>query len=63
MAKLKIASSGAELKALLLSEEDGFRSVPQAVIQETLEAEMTEALQAHKGERAGARLVTLSKWF
>jgi len=56
MTKLKIASSGAELKALLLSDEDGFRSVLQAVVQETLEAEMTEALQAHKSERTAARL-------
>jgi putative transposase len=63
MTKLKIASSGAELKALLLSDEDGFRSVLQAVVQETLEAEMTEALQAHKGERTAARLAYRSGYY
>ena len=63
MTKLKIASSGAELKALLLSDEDGFRSVLQAVVQETLEAEMTEALQAHKSERTAARLAYRSGYY
>jgi len=63
MTKLKIASSGAELKALLLSDEDGFRSVLQAVVQETLEAEMTEALQAHKSERTGTRLAYRSGYY
>ena len=63
MTKLKIASSGAELKALLLSDADGFRSVLQAVVQETLEAEMTEALQAHKSERTGARLAYRSGYY
>jgi hypothetical protein len=63
MTKLKIAPCGAELKALLLSDEDGFRSVLQAVIQEALEAEMTEALQAHKSERTGARLAYRSGYY
>ena len=63
MTKLKIASSGAELKALLLSDEDGFRSVLQAVVQETLEAEMTETLQAHKSERTAARLAYRSGYY
>jgi putative transposase len=63
MTKLKIASCGAELKALLLSDADGFRSVLQAVVQETLEAEMTEALQAHKSERTAARLAYRSGYY
>jgi hypothetical protein len=39
MTKLKIAPFGAEMKALLLSDENGFRAVLQAALQEALEAE------------------------
>jgi putative transposase len=42
---------GADMKTLLLSDENGFRAVLQAVVQEALEAEMTEALGAGKSER------------
>jgi putative transposase len=63
MTKLKVAPSGADFKALLLSDEDGFRSVLQAVVQETLEAEMTEALQAQKSERTAARLAYRSGYY
>jgi putative transposase len=52
----KIRSRGLDLKALLLSEENGFRAVLQEALQAVLEAEMTEALQAEKGERTGERL-------
>jgi putative transposase len=52
----KIRSQGLDLKALLLSEENGFRAVLQEALQAVLEAEMTEALQAEKGERTGERL-------
>jgi putative transposase len=47
---------GSELKALLLSDADGFRQVLQTVVQEVLEAEMTEAIGAEKGERTVQRL-------
>jgi putative transposase len=47
---------GSELKALLLSDEDGFRQALQVVVQEVLEAEMTEALGAEKGERTAERI-------
>jgi putative transposase len=47
---------GSELKALLLSDEDGFRQALQTVVQEVLEAEMSEALGAEKGERTAERL-------
>jgi putative transposase len=56
MTKLKIAPFGAEMKALLLSDENGFRAVLQAALQEVLEAEMTEALGAGKSERTGERI-------
>jgi putative transposase len=55
MTKLTLAPSGAELKALLLSDENGFRAVLQAALQEVLEAEMTEALGAGKSERTADR--------
>ncbi|MER8931235.1 hypothetical protein NKI07_37150, partial [Mesorhizobium sp. M0859] len=42
---------GSVHKALLLSDEDGFRQALQSVVQEVLEAEMTEAIGAEKGER------------
>jgi putative transposase len=43
-------------KAVLTSDEDGFRALLQTVVQEVLEAEMAEALQAEKGERTPGRL-------
>ncbi|MES0212555.1 transposase, partial [Mesorhizobium sp. M0028] len=43
------------MKALLLSDEDGFRQALQTVVQEVLEAEMTEAIGAEKGERTAER--------
>jgi putative transposase len=45
-----------ELKALLLSDEDGFRRALQSVVQEVLEAEMTETVGAGKGERTAERV-------
>jgi Transposase, Mutator family len=45
-----------EVKALLAENRDFVRPVVQAVLQELLEAEMTEALGAEKGERTAARL-------
>jgi putative transposase len=56
MTKLKLAPSGAEMKALLVSDENGFRAVLQAALQEVLEAEMTEALGAAKSERTADRV-------
>ncbi|BAB52350.1 hypothetical protein [Mesorhizobium japonicum] len=44
------------MKALLLSDADGFRRVLQSVVQEFLEAEMAEALELQKanGTRSGS---------
>ena len=56
MTKLKLAPTGAEFKALLLSDEGGFRAILQEALQEVLEAEMTELLQAGKSERTPERL-------
>jgi putative transposase len=45
-----------EVKALLAEDWDFLRPLVQAVLQELLEAEMTEALGAGKGERTPLRL-------
>lgn len=55
MTNRDVRLSRGELKALLLSDEDGFRQVLQSVVQEVLEAEMTEAIGAEKGERTAER--------
>src|SRR3954447_22778808 len=51
-AKLSVAAA----KELLKGDPDGLREVVRAVLQEVLEAEMTGALGAAKGERTSARL-------
>jgi putative transposase len=56
MTNREVKLSGSALKALLLSDEDGFRRVLQTVVQEVLEAEMTEAVRAEKGERTAERV-------
>lgn len=53
----KEAKSGViELKALLERDEDYLRAMVQSIVQATLEAEMTEAIGAEKGERTEMRL-------
>ncbi len=56
MAKREATPAQLDWKAVLASDEDGFRALLQTVVQEVLEAEMTEALQAEKGERTASRL-------
>src|SRR3954462_5050521 len=51
-AKLSVAAA----KELLKGNPDGLREVVRAVLQEVLEAEMTDALGAAKGERSAGRL-------
>ncbi|MDW6023359.1 IS256 family transposase [Mesorhizobium sp. BAC0120] len=63
MTKQEHRLGGSELKALLLSATDGFRQVLQTVVQEVLEAEMTEALGAEKGERTATRLSYRSGYY
>lgn len=45
-----------DVKALLSDDADYLRRMVQAIVQATLEAEMSEALQAEKGERTSERL-------
>ena len=56
MTKTEGRSASAAVKDILLSNPDGLRDVIRAVMQEVLEAEMDEALGAHKGERTPERL-------
>ena len=63
MTKLKLAPVGSDMKTLLLSDENGFRAGLQAVVQEALEAEMTEALRSGKSERTADRVGLRSGYF
>jgi putative transposase len=56
MPRSKLRPTLEEVKALLAEDQDFLRPLVQAVLQELLEAEMTEALGAAKGERSAARL-------
>jgi putative transposase len=56
MANREATPARLDWKAVLTSDDDGFRALLQTVVQEVLEAEMTEALQAEKNERTAARV-------
>ena len=56
MPRGKLRPTLAEVKALLAEDQDFLRALVQAVLQELLEAEITEALGAAKGERTPHRL-------
>jgi putative transposase len=56
MPRGKLRPTLEEVKALLAEDRDFLRPLVQAVLQELLEAEMSEALGAAKGERTTARL-------
>jgi putative transposase len=56
MPRGKLRPTLAEVKALLAADRDFLRPPVQAVLQELLEAEMTEAVGAEKGARTPARL-------
>jgi putative transposase len=52
----KLRPTLAEIKGLLTSDQDFLKPIVRAILQEVLEAEMTEALGAGKGERVEGRL-------
>jgi hypothetical protein len=56
MANCKATPARLDWKAVLTSDADGFRALLQTVVQEVLEAEMIETLQAEKNERTANRL-------
>jgi len=56
MARKKVTSEGQDWKALLVSEQgEFFRGLVETVVQQVLESEMDDALQAGKGERTSDR--------
>ena len=56
MTKIEAKPTIAAVNELFAKSADGLREIVRAVMQEMLEAEMTDALAAGKGERTGARL-------
>ena len=55
MTKRQGKSGTIDVKAVLREDEEFLRALVRAALQEVLEAEMTEALGAEKGERAAGR--------
>src|SRR5206468_7972503 len=55
MTKKQGRSGTIDVKALLAEDEEFLRALVRTALQEVLEAEMTEALGAEKGERATGR--------
>src|SRR5262249_54159506 len=56
MTERKGKSGTIDVKALLAGDEEFLRALVRTALQEVLEAEMTEALGAEKGERSAGRL-------
>jgi putative transposase len=56
MTSKKVKSGPIDVKALLARDEEFLRAVVRAAFQEVLEAQITEALSAEKGERMAGRL-------
>jgi putative transposase len=56
MTRREVRSEAVDLKALLTGDGDYLRTMVEAIVQATLEAEMTEAVGAAKGERSAGRL-------
>src|SRR6202007_273923 len=55
MTKRQSKSGTIDIKAILAEDEEFLRALVRMALQEVLEAEMTEALGAEKGERAAGR--------
>jgi len=55
MTKRQGKSGTIDIKAILAEDEEFLRALVRMALQEVLEAEMTEALGAEKGERASGR--------
>ena len=56
MTSKKVKSGTIDVKALLTGDEEFLRALVRTALQGVLEAEMTEALGADKGERTAGRL-------
>jgi hypothetical protein len=53
----------AEIKGLLSADKDFLKPIVRAILQEVLEAEMTEALGAGKGDRVEGHVTQLHRAF
>jgi hypothetical protein len=62
----KVKSGTIDVKALLAGDEEFLRALVRTALEEVLEAEMTEALGAEKGERTAGRMggfvSTCARW-
>ena len=56
MTDRKVKSGTIDVKALLAGDEEFLRALVRTALQEVLEAEMTDALGAEKGERTAGRM-------
>ncbi len=63
MTKRQGKSGTIDVKALLAEDEEFLRALVRTALQEVLEAEVTEALGAEKGERASGRQATGSGYY
>jgi putative transposase len=63
MTKGKVKAEAIDLKELLARDEDFVRAAVEALVQAALEAEMTEAIGAAKGERTETRLSYRSGYY
>ena len=63
MTQRRINKGTQEIKAMMAEDADFLRPVVRTVIQELLEAEMAEAVGAHKGERVEGRLSYRSGYY
>src|SRR5215467_1841317 len=63
MTKREGKAEAIDLKALLAADGDYLRTMIEAIVQATLEAEMTAAIGAEKGERTAGRLSYRSGYY
>lgn len=63
MTKREVKAEAIDLKELLSEDGDYLRAMVEAVVQATLEAEMTEAVGAGKGERSSGRVSYRSGYY
>jgi putative transposase len=59
----KVKSGAIDVKAVLAGDEEFLRALVRTALEEVLEAEMTEALSAEKGERTAGRQGYLSGYY
>ena len=63
MTTREVKAEVVDIKGLLARDEDFVRSAVEALVQAALEAEMTEALGAAKGERSETRITYRSGYY